>query len=377
MAIELAPTKAPPKSTQAVDSKSDFDKAVEPEQNDPSGASAFMAILVAMDASVPVDATLAPEPLPQIDPLMDSQAGTEVPMDAAALLAQSMQWVQPQLDDKAVPVATPARLPADNVRNFAQGASILPQGSGAGGKAQIPGKTSKSPGDVAAAQATFSAALGGTVQSNGRIDAQALQAPSKYEATLTAAATAETTVVTATLPRREELVHDRSIMKMVAAEGVLTPQASMAAPTPGTVVADASAVASPLDVYVAEQVKFWVSNDVQKAEMKLDGIGEHPVEVSITMQGNEAHVVFRSDEVQAREALESASAHLREMLQSEGLILSGVSVGTSGAGDSDAQQQRKARAETRQAAVASVPVPSMDAISTPGRTTGRALDLFV
>lgn len=368
MAIELAPAKAPPKSTSTVDSKSDLEKAGEPDQSDPGGVGAFMAILVAMDASVPAETPLTSDPLPPADPLLDASVGADVPMDAAALLAQSMQWGQPPLAGKSGPGTSSARLPADN-------ASVLPQGAGTGGKPQSAGKTTKGLADTAGATAS-SAALGGTVLGNGRADAQALQAAPKYEATLTAAATAEATLVAATPARREEVVHDRSIMKMVAAEGVLTPQVSVATPSPSAAAADASAVASPLDVYVAEQVKFWVSNDVQKAEMKLDGIGEHPVEVSISMQGNEAHVIFRSDEVQAREALESASAHLREMLQSEGLILSGVSVGTSGAGDSDAQQ-RKARPETKPATVASVPVHVMDALSTPGRATGRALDLFV
>lgn len=48
------------------------------------------------------------------------------------------------------------------------------------------------------------------------------------------------------------------------------------------------------------------------------------------MHGNEAHVAFRTDEMQARAALESASSELKDMLQREGLTLSGFSIGGSG-----------------------------------------------
>jgi flagellar hook-length control protein FliK len=141
---------------------------------------------------------------------------------------------------------------------------------------------------------------------------------------------------------------------------------SISAPTPIT----------PTDTYVAEKVAYWISNDVQNAEMKLDGIGDKPVEVSIRMQGNEAHIAFRSDELQARAALENASIHLKDMLQREGLVLSGVSVGTAGAGDSNGQE-RQSRQGARQASVVSVQPASADRASVAGRASGAALDLFV
>ena len=61
------------------------------------------------------------------------------------------------------------------------------------------------------------------------------------------------------------------------------------------------------------------------AEMKLEGLGDSPVEVSISMNGNQAHVAFRTDEVQARDALENAGVQLKEMLQRDGVVLSGMS----------------------------------------------------
>jgi flagellar hook-length control protein FliK len=129
--------------------------------------------------------------------------------------------------------------------------------------------------------------------------------------------------------------------------------------------------------YLAEKVAYWISSDIQNAEMKLDGFGNDLVEVSISMQGNEAHVAFRTDETQARMALENASTHLKELLQREGLVLSGVSVGASGAGDSHAQERRSSRQVPKHALVAL----ALEARGNGGRDlahlTGRSLDLFV
>ena len=93
---------------------------------------------------------------------------------------------------------------------------------------------------------------------------------------------------------------------------------------------------------------YWMSSDMKNAEMKLDGFGESPVEVSISVQGNQAHVAFRTDEAQTRLALEDAGATLKDMLSKEGLNLAGVSVGTSDAGG-DGAQDRRSRQEGRPA----------------------------
>lgn len=83
---------------------------------------------------------------------------------------------------------------------------------------------------------------------------------------------------------------------------------------------------NPEDV-VAEQVSYWINQKRQGAELTLDGGQGQPVAVSISMNGNEAHVVFRSDQAATREMLNGALPELKSLLQSEGLILSGVSVG--------------------------------------------------
>ena len=135
-------------------------------------------------------------------------------------------------------------------------------------------------------------------------------------------------------------------------------------------------VAPAPDLQAAEQVKYWISQDVQNAELKLDGLGDKPVEVSISLNGNEAHVAFRTDEQQTRGVLESAGAHLKDMLAREGLVLSGVSVGTSGTNGGDGGE-RKPRQGVRQSLVTAAPVGAVDAGPRTRVPAGRALDLFV
>ena len=133
------------------------------------------------------------------------------------------------------------------------------------------------------------------------------------------------------------------------------------------------------EMQVAEQVTYWVSQNVQNAELKLDGLGQSPVEVSISVQGNEAHITFRTDEAQTRSVLEAASAHLKDMLQREGMVLTGVSVGTSGSGESSGSE-RRARQAARQGTIAPLQVATIttqDSSRRANTVSGRSVDLFV
>jgi flagellar hook-length control protein FliK len=173
----------------------------------------------------------------------------------------------------------------------------------------------------------------------------------------------------------ERRAPDQQGQKSVAAGPVyFQPQASSAPMGMDGVVA--TGAAAPMDTYVAEQVSYWITQDVQNAEMTLDGVGQSPVEVSISMQGNEAQVAFHTDESAARQALEDASEQLRDMLQRQGLVLAGVTVGNAQTGDSG-QQQGRPRQDARRALVASEePVRAAQGHRASG-TTGGAVDLFV
>jgi flagellar hook-length control protein FliK len=180
-----------------------------------------------------------------------------------------------------------------------------------------------------------------------------------------------------TIGKRDEQNRDRSVFRSNGSEGILAGPPAFGA-VGSTPAQFATELPMSTEMFVAEKVAYWISNDIQNAEMKLDGIGLEPVEVSIRMSGNEAHVAFRTDELQARSALENASANLKEMLQREGVVLSGVSVGTSGAGNSGDQERKSRQGSRQQSVVASVTqVRSEHAGTTTGRVSGSTLDLFV
>lgn len=129
---------------------------------------------------------------------------------------------------------------------------------------------------------------------------------------------------------------------------------------------------------VAEQVSYWIGRGVQSAELELAGLGEGPVKVSIVLQGQEAHVDFQTDQVQTRQVLEDSLSHLRELLQREGFVLSGVSVGTSGSPGAGGKQPQ-ARQGSRQALVTAADLQARvdQAGANPSRLSGRSVDLFV
>lgn len=132
-----------------------------------------------------------------------------------------------------------------------------------------------------------------------------------------------------------------------------------------------------LEDQVAEQVAYWVNQKTQNAELTLDRDGQ-PVEVSVTLSGNEAHVAFRSDQSATREMLDKSMAQLSELLRSEGLVLSGMSVGTSSGqreqtGDSGRQGQREGGRQARVEAAAPLGTGALMRAGAPD----RAVDVFV
>lgn len=388
MTIEMSPASVEAKPAAASETKNAKGASTGAGKSNTAGQGGFMAILAAVDTSAVAAPAVADDglqalpgdalpavvtPLPA-DWLAAEVRQDDVPMDAAALLAQSMQW-------------TPAE---PNRGEAGAGRQALARGLAAPGAAsqglttdsapETGSKQAKGKSDTAASQSSYGATLLNVSGSSGQSpsDSRALQFTQKIENMQVQPSAIASAVASATVSvGLEGVARDRSIFKPTATEGAVLPQ-PVATSAPSTAILDAPGVVAPPEVYVAEQVKYWISNDVQNAEMKLDGIGNNPVEVSISMQGNEAHVAFRTDELQAREVLENASLHLKDLLQREGLVLSGVSVGTAGAGAGDSgAQERKSRQGARVATVASAqPTPAINA-SLSGRVAGRALDLFV
>ncbi len=123
---------------------------------------------------------------------------------------------------------------------------------------------------------------------------------------------------------------------------------------------------------MAEKVHYWVSRGVQSAELQLDAFAGGSVDVSIAVKGDEAIIEFRTDQPQARQLLLEAMPHLKELLASEGLVLSGGFVGGS-AQQGGQSQGRGAQDPAARESLAQAPQAA------PGRAgvPGRRVDLFV
>ena len=141
-----------------------------------------------------------------------------------------------------------------------------------------------------------------------------------------------------------------------------------------TAVADSSAAGA--EDAVTEQASYWVSDNLQNAELTVTHDGM-PVEVSVSLSGNEAHVSFRSDESQTRDLLDASQDQLRDMLGKEGLVLSGVSVGQSGARNASGEGAASPRGRPSGRSEVQVPGGAVEERSRPGVLTDRAVDVFV
>lgn len=159
----------------------------------------------------------------------------------------------------------------------------------------------------------------------------------------------------------------------VASSGYSTQLASGAAPTATAYAPMAPSASSE----VAHKVHYWVTRGVQTAELQLDALGGSAVDVSITLQGKEALVDFRSDQPEARRVLQEAMPQLRDMLRAEGLQLAGGFVGSSAQQKERDPRRDGHHREPDRSAVLSV---SAADVSRTGRSEAAAthsLDVFV
>jgi flagellar hook-length control protein FliK len=153
----------------------------------------------------------------------------------------------------------------------------------------------------------------------------------------------------------------------------LTSGVNARADAPYTIEATAAAVP---DTAIAETVSYWAAQGVQNAELTLDGFGSDPVAVSISLNGDQAQVDFRTDQADVRQALEAATADLRDLLLGEGLQLAGVSVGSSGGRAAQGNPQQSSPG-TRQVVLPQEPNAAATGVRHSNPSVGRSLDLFV
>lgn len=129
---------------------------------------------------------------------------------------------------------------------------------------------------------------------------------------------------------------------------------------------------------VADKVHYWVSRGIQNAELQLDAFDGGSVDVSISVKGHEALVEFRTDQPLARRLLLDAMPQLKEMLEGEGMMLSGGFVGNS-AQDGPAQGHAGQRQGARGAPVRPG-LPATVQLAPAARMAGAPggeIDLFV
>lgn len=329
----------------------------------------------------PVNA-VAPAMLPVVDSAaMPNVAAT----DTAALLTQAAQGPAANVQNSQVDVqrSTERTGQSDVAGILARPSTPRPDAAPVAVPSALdvplepPGKPGKWQRDFAAQQAQLGDILAAKETLAGKeLESRVLPLAQKSIEQPSVPITVSLAAASSMMPtRRDDPNRERSVFRSSGVEGsafgaTFSPTGASAA------VQYTPELQMPPEVFVAEKVAYWISNDVQNAEMKLDGIGLDPVEVSIRMHGNEAQVAFRTDELQARAALESASTHLKELLQREGLVLTGVSVGTAGAGDSGDRDGKSRQGARQQSITALVPARADRGVVT-GRGTGGTLDLFV
>ncbi len=132
---------------------------------------------------------------------------------------------------------------------------------------------------------------------------------------------------------------------------------------------------------VSEQVAFCVHQKVQNASLSIQHEGK-PIQVQVQLNGQEAHVRFAADDEQARQLLADGQSQLRELLEAQGLNLSGVSVDAGGAhqqgagGQSDDGQRAQARSARVAVNAADLPVDALNTRQV-SRAAQTGVDLFV
>lgn len=405
MTIELSPPASPsPKAAASNHAQGAKASKAAGDAAPDAGNSGFMAILGALGDAVQEDAAPAIAATDAATPVDASLVA--VPFDATALLQQNPQIAAAQaaagvtapggqdarftspLPDATVTPATVAGAAAQDRARLnlaaANAVSAAPEDSQVAGESltsglQRAGAHAKPGKDAAALAATDANAASSTaVSTSERVEPKDLKLLSALEQARAApAARAAEPILAPLLAKLEKPQSEREAFAAKNSEptysgmtlGVSSPDFSQSATQAATAV--------PPEMQVAEQVTYWVSQNVQNAEMKLDGLGQNPVEVSISVQGNEAQITFRSDEAQTRGVLESAGAHLKDMLQREGMVLTGVSVGTSGGDASGAGGERRGRAPVRQVLIAPLDAAAAPAARRAGLAAGRSVDLFV
>lgn len=76
-----------------------------------------------------------------------------------------------------------------------------------------------------------------------------------------------------------------------------------------------------------DKIVWLAKNDMQSAQISINPPQLGPMQISLTLNGDQASAIFTSAHAEVRQAIESAMPHLREMLSASGITLGDASVG--------------------------------------------------
>ncbi|WP_394791794.1 flagellar hook-length control protein FliK [Rhodoferax sp.] len=370
-----------PASTESASSSADVDPAAKGQARKKAGSGGKSATdaTTTPDAVALMAANQAPAAASVAAPVSD-QAATQDGLVVEASVAKDASGAAAAAvnGNSVLQSSTPdARANSVNLANYASVFEQIQSRLAAGGAAADTGQTD-SGASGAGAKGSGKPVLG-TAAADTRADRMAsLAATGSWtmpvmEPSATQAATDAVEALKLAMSERHE---NTSSEQVKAPEGLGGPHHF----TPTVHFESATAVVDvgqPMpEAAVADQVSYWISKGIQNAELTFNGADSHPVEVSISLSGNEAHVEFRSDQADTRDFLTGAASHLKDLLQSEGMVLSGLSVGSSGAGNAGARERRASPdAQQKNIRIATEEVAVRPATS--ARPSGRAVDLFV
>jgi len=394
MSIERSSTPSSPKSVTGAEGSNGKAKVKSNEEKGASDGSGFSAILTSLDAPAEQSKT---EETPSVDdktqgvaqPVPDPviQQASNFPSDLALLLGQANKAAGSQLssvgdgakdDSRLAALGKGADKPAALMAALSQSGAEKQDGIKQSAVGLLDQVSQSAPG-LARKSKSFDLQVGGATNS--------VESRSNKLSTLMDISTKESALSSAlvTSGMGENIVHpaEKEMAKSLELTSSFGGDGSWGQNTVsvGSSRLDAQpfvvtpSMPSP-ETAVADTVNYWVTQGVQNAQLKLDGFGGESVAVSISLKGDEARIDFRSDQPEIRQMLEGAVSHLSDLLVSEGLVLSGVSIGASGQDGAEGQEQRS-RPDARQATIVSTQETPIIGRRQVNSSVGRALDLFV
>ena len=308
-------------------------------------------------------------------------------MDSSAL--EPAQWGDPSERRPGMggPAARPGTAPS-----AATALALAAQGQGRGARAvaanaaAAPGQATahgalpaQTPAEATAMTARLEGAAGLAAALRSALDAQTLPAPAPAPAPASALATLA--------PAAASLGGDSAAGGRSAGQGAgagadlsqtaAQAQSESAPAVPGSDASAAQPESASTPDAITEQMAYWATDSLQNAELTLAHDGR-PVEVHVSLDGQQAHVAFRSDQSETRALLDAGTGQLRDLLGQEGLVLSGMSVGSSSAQSDAPPRPLPGRSTARKAAVAIAGGAAVvgEPLVRPGVLTQRKVDLF-